>query len=141
MGWTVIREYPEEGANISRECRTWKDCCSNLSESISDNGKIGPRSRPHQPKAFGPSGPGCFFFGLGTKKSFCFFPFCSASIPSVKHCDPTLQCDGVCIAERSECVASLLTTMQGQRFMCPPPPPPPSNHTTPSSFRSRQETT
>jgi len=72
---TLIHEYPEEGAKFSRKCQTWKNCCHSWSELISNNGEIGPRSRPYQPEAFGPSGPGCFFWAGYPKifLSFCFF--------------------------------------------------------------------
>ena len=77
FGLRVIHEYPEEAANLSRKCHTWKDCFYSLSELISDNGEIGPSS------VSTPSGPGLGFFGSGYQKIFLFFfLFGSASIPS-----------------------------------------------------------
>jgi len=39
FGLTVIHKYPEEGANSSRKCHTWKDCCYGWSELIGDNSR------------------------------------------------------------------------------------------------------
>jgi len=73
LGLAVIPDYPGEGETLSWKYHTWKDSCQNWSQMITDNVKIGPRIRPYQPEAFGPSSPG---LGFGTKNFFIRVFFC-----------------------------------------------------------------
>ena len=56
LGLAVNRDYPEDGSIFVRKCHTRKVCCHTKSKLIITT-KL-PRSRPYQPEAFEPSGPG-----------------------------------------------------------------------------------
>ena len=71
----VIHEHREEGAIFLKKVLHVETCCYSWSELISDNGEIDLRTRPYQPEAFGPSGPGWVFCWAGYQESFCFPPF------------------------------------------------------------------
>ena len=77
----MIRAYPEEGAILVRKCNTGKDCNCSWTELNTDNGEIGPRSRPYQPEVFEPSGPGYVFFWAGYQKIILFSPFLLSPYP------------------------------------------------------------
>ena len=70
LGLAIIHDYPEEGAILSRNYDTWKNCSSDLMQSYTNNITFCTWSRSYQQEVFGPSGPRPW--GGDTKHSFCF---------------------------------------------------------------------
>jgi len=88
LGLTVIRNYTKEGAIFVRKCHTVKNCNYSWTELNNNIGEIGPES-PVPARGVWAIRPGLVFFwfksqvfGPVTKKSLCFFLFCSVFIPS-----------------------------------------------------------